>query len=156
MDQLRIGVVGTSGWVEFGYLQRLAHHPRAQVVALCGRDQARAQTVATTNGIPRVESDWRQLLDKGGLDALIVVVPDDLHKEIVLAACERKLPVLCEKPLANSAADAWVMQRAATTACIINMVLFTWRWQQHFVYLNDLLKDGKLGRPLRAQLSFLA
>ena len=156
MDYLRIGIVGSSGWVEFGYLQRLKDHPRARIVALCGRDQQRAQSVAEKYGISRVESDWRKLLDRGALDALIVVVPDDLHRDIVLAACERKLAVLCEKPLANTAPDAWTMQAAASQAGTTNMVLFTWRWQPHFVFLNDLLKQGGLGRPLRAQLGFLA
>ena len=156
MDHLSIGIVGSSFWAEFAYLQRLTDHPRAKFVALCARDQQRAQSIAGKYGISRIEADWRRLLDKHDLDALIVVAPDDLHKEIVLSACERKLAVLCEKPLANSATDAWTMQRAAAQAGITNMVMFTWRWQPHFVFLNDLLKRGELGRPLRAQLGFLA
>jgi len=156
VDHLSIGIVGSSFWAEFAYLQRLTDHPRAKFVALCARDQQRAQSIAGKYGISRIEADWRRLLDKHDLDALIVVAPDDLHKEIVLSACERKLAVLCEKPLANSATDAWTMQRAAAQAGITNMVMFTWRWQPHFVFLNDLLKRGELGRPLRAQLGFLA
>jgi len=62
--------------------------------------------------------------------------------------------VLCEKPLANTAAEAWAMHRAAEAAGRKTMVLFTWRWQPHFQHLKAMVDGGAVGRPRRAALNF--
>src|SRR5437879_5594903 len=81
-------------------------HARARVVAISGRNEQRAREVAERYGIPGVFTDYREMIEKGGLDALVVVTPDDLHYPIVMAALDAGLHVLCEKPLALTAAQA--------------------------------------------------
>ena len=106
--------------------------PDADVFALCGRNVERRSKLADDFGIANTHGDYRELLARDDLDAVAVVVPDDLHKEIALAAIGRGLHVLCEKPLANSASDARQMLGAAVAADVAHMVLFTWRWQPHW------------------------
>src|SRR5688572_12502713 len=99
-DQIRVGVVGTSGYADFMHLPSLKSHPRAAISAICGRNTERARELADKYGAPEVFGDWRALIAGGGLDALVVAAPDDLHAEITRAGLEAGLHVLCEKPLA--------------------------------------------------------
>lgn len=154
-DKVRLGIIGTSGWVEMLYLNGLRDCPDVELVALCGRNAERLHDVAARFGVAGTHTDYRELLARGDLDAVAVVVPDDLHREITLAAIGQGLHVLCEKPLANSAADARQMLDAALAAGVRHMVLFTWRWQPHFQYVKSLVEAGTFGRIYRTQLSFI-
>lgn len=154
-EKVRLGIVGTSNWAELMYLNTLRDHPDVELVALCGRNPARLSDLAERFGFRGTHRDYRDLLARADLDAVAVVVPDDLHKEIVLAAIARGLHVLCEKPLANSVADAREMLDAATKAGVRHMVLFTWRWQPHYQYVKSLVDAGAFGRLYRTQLAFI-
>ena len=87
------------------------------------------------------------MIAAGGLDAVVIAAPDDVHREMVLAAADAGLHILCEKPLANTLADAVEMQRRVEAAGVTNMVLFTWRWQPHWRYVKHLVDTG-YRRPL--------
>ncbi|MCB0014469.1 MAG: Gfo/Idh/MocA family oxidoreductase [Anaerolineales bacterium] len=155
MASVRIGVIGTSGWTETMFLASLGSHPGAEVVALCGRDGARASEVAGRHGIAGVYTDYRAMLAEAALDAVVVATPDDLHHEMTMAALDKGLHVLCEKPLALTVGDARAMYEAAAARDIVHMVLFTWRWQPHFRYLRQLLDEGYVGRLRYAEFRFI-
>jgi len=154
-DRVRLGVIGTSGWAELLYLNTLRDYDDVELVALAGRNEARLAELAERFAIKGIHRDYRELIARDDLDAVAVVVPDDLHKEVTLAVIERGLHVLCEKPLANSAADARQMLDAAQRAGVSHMVLFTWRWQPHFQYVKALIEAGTFGRIYRTHLSFI-
>jgi predicted dehydrogenase len=154
-DKVRIGVIGTSWWVDLMYVPSLMSHPAAQVVGVCGRNETRAAEVAGKFGDAKVFTDYRQLIGQGDLDALIVASPDDLHYEMTMTAIDAGLHVLCEKPLAGNAADARQMFERAEAAGLKHMVLFTWRWQPHWRYLKDLVDSGFIGRCHHAEFQFL-
>ena len=63
--KVRVGVVGTSDWTDWMYLSNLATHPRAELAALCGRDQNRATEVAGRYGIPQVFADYHEMIARG-------------------------------------------------------------------------------------------
>jgi predicted dehydrogenase len=154
MDKVRIGLIGTSWWADWMYMPAIRSHAGADLVAVCGTSAERTAAFAAKHGIPSHYSDWRQMFAAGGLDAVIVAVPDDAHKAIVLGAFDAGLHVLCEKPLALNAADADAMAQAATASGRIHLVLFTWRWQPPFQYARRLIGEGYVGKPLKAQFSF--
>lgn len=154
MNEVRVGLIGTSGWVEQMYVPSLASHPAAKVVAVCGRNAERAETIAAMLGGATVFADWRAMIAAGGLDAVIIVVPDDLHPAMAEAAAAAGLHVMCEKPLANSLPEALAMEQAVRAAEVVNLVLFTWRWQPHWRYVKHLVDTGYVGKLLRARLSF--
>jgi predicted dehydrogenase len=153
--KVRIGLIGTSNWVAEMYLPSLLSHPAAETVAVCGRNRERAAEIAAKLGGPRVFTDYQAMIAEAGLDAVLIVVPDDLHREMAVAAAEAGLHILCEKPLSNALDDAVAMAEAVAAAGVINMVLFTWRWQPHWRYLKHLVAAGYIGRCLRARLSFV-
>src|SRR3712207_2363663 len=153
-NPVRLGIIGAGAWAQLMYLNTLAGRSDVEVAAIAGRDEGRLAEVADRYGVAARYTDYHQLLDHPGLDGVVVVTPDDSHMSITLAVIERGLPVLCEKPLANSATDARRMFEAAERRGVPNMVLFTWRWQPHFQYLKTLLDQGAFGTVYRAQFSF--
>jgi predicted dehydrogenase len=155
MGQVRVGLVGTSGWAELMYLSRLTDDPNGRILAISGRNDARRTEMADKYGITQHFAYYREMFASGAIDAVIVVTPDDTHREIAVAAASAGLHVLCEKPLATKAADAWEMQRAVDKAGVLGMVFFTWRWQPHFRLAKEILERGDLGRVARSQFSFI-
>jgi predicted dehydrogenase len=154
-ERVRIGLIGTSWWVDLMYVPSLTSHPSAHLVGVCGRDTKRANEVAKKFGDARVFADYRQLIEEGGLDAVVVAAPDDLHYEMTVAALDAGLHVLCEKPLAVNARLAWDLHRRAVAAGVKHMVLFSWRWQPHWRYVKHLVETGYVGRCKYAEFRFL-
>src|SRR5829696_3424954 len=154
-NRIRLGIIGTSDWVELMYLTNLSNRSDVEIAAIAARNPARLAEMAAKYGIAATFTDYRQLIANGGLDAVVVATPDDQHLAMTLAAVDKGLHVLCEKPLANNAADARRMLVAAQRRDIKHMVLFTYRWQPHYQYLKTLIDDETLGGVYRAQFSFI-
>ena len=109
------------------YLPALADHPIGRITALCGRDPDRTADVAGRWEIPQHFTDWGIMLDKGEVDAVIVASPNESHYEITMAALDRRLPVLCEKPLGMTSDEAAEMADVASRNGVVTMVPFTYR-----------------------------
>ena len=88
----------------------------------------------------------------GGLDAVVIVLPDFLHREPVVKAAEAGLHVLVEKPFATNVADADAMVRAIDKAGVKCMVEFFNRWSPPFAKARDLLQAGQLGELIAFHL----
>jgi predicted dehydrogenase len=152
---IRVGVVGTSWWADLMHLPSLTSHPGAVAAAVCGRDAARAGAVAAKFGVPAAYTSYEAMIDGAALDAVIVATPDDLHAAPAMRALARGLHVLCEKPLARTAAEALAMRDLAARAGVVNMVFFTYRWVPAYRFLRDLVAAGRIGRPLSFALAFV-
>jgi predicted dehydrogenase len=157
-DIVRVGIVGTSGYTAWIHLPNLQSHKQVQISAICGRNQEVAAEVAKQFGIPRVYGDYNQMIEAGGLDAVVVATPDHLHYPITMAALNAGLHVLCEKPLAQTAQQAKEMLDAAENRGLVHMTMFTWRWVPHYRQICELVSGGYLGRiqsvSLRWPMSF--
>ena len=153
--RVRVGVIGTSPWAEFVFLETLQNHPDGSVVALSGRNSARLAELAAKFGVEHTFTDWSDLITSGLVDAVIVATPDELHHDIVMAAAEAGLAVMCEKPLAMNAADAREMLDAVTSRGLINNVMFTWRHQPAARLLKRLVDQGVLGAPIHSNFEFV-
>jgi predicted dehydrogenase len=128
------------------HLTSLSTHPGARIVAICGRNRERAEELARKHEISQVFTDYREMIEKGNLDAVIVASPDDLHYPMTMAALDVGLHVLCEKPLAMTVEQAQAMTEKAEAAGVTNMVMFTFRWSPHFQYMQQLIDEGYVGR----------
>jgi predicted dehydrogenase len=154
--KLRVGVIGTSGYADGMHLTNLSNHPGARLAAICGRNQDRAEELARKHDIPQVFTDYREMIETGNLDALVVASPDDLHYPMTLAALDAGLHVLCEKPLALTVAQAQEMTEKAEAADVVNMVMFTSRWSPHLRYTQQLIEEDYVGRCYHCDLRQIA
>jgi predicted dehydrogenase len=126
------------------------------MVALCGRDPARAHAAAAKLGWQSVETDWKQLISREDIGLVDICTPGDTHAEIAIAALAAGKHVLVEKPLANTVDEAVAMTEAAESARakgIRSMVAFNYRRVPALALARKLIADGRLGtiRHVRAQ-----
>jgi predicted dehydrogenase len=135
-------------------LPGLKLHPRAEVIAICGRNEERARELASKYEIPTVFTEYRAMLSQSGLDAVAIVVPDDLHYSMTMDALDTGLHVLCEKPLALNANDARKMYQRAEQVGVKHAVFYTYRWFPQFRFMHDLIRQGVAGHPFQADLQF--
>ena len=152
--QVRVGVVGTSWYADQMHLPVLKGHSQADLTAICGRNRDRAQEMAAKYGIPQVFTDYLEMIEQSGIDAIVVATPDDLHYPITVAALDAGLHVLCEKPLALTVKQAQTMVDKAEDAGLKHMTYFTWRWCPPFHYMHRLVQEGYIGRCLYSQFRY--
>ncbi len=129
---------------------------RPELRALVGRDPMRVAQAAERLGWESSETDWTRLLTRSDIDLVDVCTPGDTHAEIAIAALEAGKHVLCEKPLANTVAEAQAMADAADRAAahgVLAMVGFTYRRVPAIVLARQLVSEGRIGdiRHVRAQ-----
>jgi len=144
-NSVRIGVIGTSVFADCLHMEGLATHPRAELVAVCGRNRGRAEALAAKYSVDAVFTDYGEMIANGGLDAVVIVTPEDTHFPMAMAAIEAGLHVSCEKPLALNAREARIMLQAAEAAGIVHMVGYLHRWRPSARYMRALIDDGYLG-----------
>jgi len=110
---------------------------------LVGRDEAALADAADRLGFDRVATDWRDVIDE--VDALYNLGPNHLHAEPSIAALSAGTPVLCEKPLAATLADAERMHGAAAAADVPAACAFNYRFVPAIRYAKRLIDAGELG-----------
>ncbi|MGE5553036.1 MAG: Gfo/Idh/MocA family protein [Betaproteobacteria bacterium] len=121
--------------------------------AICGQDEENARRVAHRFGWESIETDWRKLAAREDIDLIDISTPNDLHKDIALAAAAHGKHIFCEKPLATNLADARQMLAAVKAAGIRHMVGFNYRFCPAVQLAKKLLSENALGRlyHIRAQ-----
>ncbi|MGP4111004.1 Gfo/Idh/MocA family protein [Streptomyces sp. 4N509B] len=127
-----------------------------RLAAIGGRNADAAGEVAGRFGWHSVETDWRRIVERDDIDLVDVCTPGDTHAEIAIAALQAGKHVLCEKPLANSVAEAEAMVEAAEEAArsgVRAMVGFTYRRVPALSLARRLVEQGTVGqiRHVRAQ-----
>ena len=155
-DKVRVGVVGTSWYADISHLARIKSHPRAELAAICGRDRSRAEEMAGKYDVPLIFADYREMIEKADLHALIVSVPDDLHYPMTMDALDAGLHVLCEKPLGLNVEQARAMYERAEAAGVKHMVSFTNRCAPWYRHLKQFVDEGYTGRPFHCNIRYLA
>jgi len=158
VDPLRVGMVGyafmgaahSHAWRTAG---RFFDLPPIAMTAVCGRSADGVRAAATRYGWASHETDWRVLVARDDIDIVDICTPGDSHAEIAIAALEAGKHVLCEKPLANSVAEASAMAAAAAHAAGRAMVAFNYRRVPALALARKLIEAGRLGdvRHVRAQ-----
>ncbi len=149
-----MGAVHSQAWRTAGRFFDLPLDPA--MTALCGRDAAATSAAAARMGWASVESDWKQMMTRDDVHLVDICTPGNTHAEIAIAALEAGKHVLCEKPLANSVAEAEAMVAAAEAAearGVFSMVGFNYRRVPAIALARQLVEDGRLGtiRHVRAQ-----
>ena len=150
IKRLRAGVIGTGWWADLEHLPGLQSRADVEVTALCGRSPDRLSALADKFGVPDRFTDWRELIARGGLDLVAIVTPNVLHHPVAMAAIEGGLHVLCEKPLALTAAQAREMAAAAEARKVATLTFFTHRAVAAAAQLKRLVDEGFLGRVAHA------
>ncbi|MET3806372.1 putative dehydrogenase [Nakamurella sp. UYEF19] len=153
-DRLRVGVVGL-GWAGQQHLDAYQAIDGVEVIGLAGKETQLLADLGERHAVPGLFEGWEELLALPDLDAVSVAVPTFLHAPITIAALERGLHVLSEKPIARDAAEGRKMVEAARKAGRVLDVAFNHRRREDIGKLKEIIVSGELGRPYYAKASWL-
>ncbi|MDI6909585.1 Gfo/Idh/MocA family oxidoreductase [Nocardioides sp.] len=149
-----MGAAHSQAWRNAHRFFDLPVRPAMNVV--CGRTESATREAAERLGWAGWSTDWRDVLARDDVQVVDICTPGDTHAEIALAALEAGKHVLCEKPLANTVAEAEQMAAAAAAAAargVLSSVGFSYRRTPALAYARELVADGAVGtvRHIRAQ-----
>jgi predicted dehydrogenase len=151
-----MGAAHSQGWRTAPRFFDLPLTPRMSVVV--GRDPAATQRAADAWGWESSATGWREVIARDDIDVVDIVTPGDTHAEIAIAALEAGKHVLCEKPLANTVAEAEAMADAAQRAAdrgIRSMVGFTYRRLPATTLARRMVADGRIGQVRQVRAEYL-
>ncbi|MDY4976567.1 MAG: Gfo/Idh/MocA family oxidoreductase [Clostridia bacterium] len=150
---LNIGIIGCGGIANGKHMPSLAQLEDVQMTAFCDLVEERAQKAAKEYGIPdaAVYTDYHKLLEDPSLDVVHVLTPNRSHAEISIAALEAGKHVMCEKPMAKTAADARKMVEAAEKSGKKLTIGYQHRHKAESKFLKQAIDDGQLGEIYYAQ-----
>ncbi len=151
---LRVGVVGL-GWAGQQHLAAYTGLDGVQVIGLAGKETELLGELGRQYSVEGLFEGWEELLELPELDAVSVAVPTFLHAPIAIAALDRGLHVLSEKPIARNAAEGRQMVEAARRSGRVLDVAFNHRRRGDIAALKKIIVDGELGRPYYAKASWL-
>lgn len=151
MGDLQFAVFGAGFWAPF-QLAGWRELTGARCVAIYNRTPAKAEAVARRFGIPGVYADPEELLDREKLDFLDIITDISSHSRFVHLAVERKLPVICQKPMSSSLAESEQMLRVCRRHRVPFYIHENWRWQGQIREFKKVLDSGEIGTPFRARL----
>jgi predicted dehydrogenase len=158
---LRIGMIG------YGFMGRTHSNAYRRVPnffqteytpvlqAVCARDGEKVKAFADQWGYASTETDWRKLVERKDIDAVDICTPNNLHKEIAIAAAANGKMILCEKPLAMNVAEGEEMCAAVEKAKVLNTVWYNYRRVPAVTYAKQLIDEGRLGRIFHYRANFL-
>ena len=159
--QLRIGLIGT-GFMGRAHSNAYRKAPNffdlgmePVLQAVCARSDGAAAAFADNWGFASSETDWRRIIERDDIDAVDICTPNDSHKEIALAAAAAGKVIMCEKPLARTAAEGQEMVDAIEQAGVANTVWYNYRRVPAVTLAKQLIDDGRLGRIYHYRAQFL-
>lgn len=161
---LRVAMVGY-GFMGAAHSQGWRVAPRffelgrpVEMAVIAGRDDTRARDAAQKWGWGEPTNDWRSVLERDDIHIVDIVTPGETHEEMAIAALEAGKHVMCEKPLANSVAEAERMTAAAERAAgagVRSMVGFTYRRVPAAGLARELVASGALGEIRQVRANYL-
>ncbi|MFN7996420.1 MAG: Gfo/Idh/MocA family oxidoreductase [Bryobacteraceae bacterium] len=139
---LRGGIIGC-GFFAQHHIEGWSRVPGVELVAACDLELQRARAAA-----PHAYTSAQEMLDRERLDFVEIVTRVDLHLPMVQLAVERKIPVLCQKPIAPDWATAVKMVDIAEAAGVRLMIHENWRWQPWYRAVRAAIDAGRIGAPI--------
>jgi predicted dehydrogenase len=155
-QKLRWGVLSTSNIGRRAVLPAIQRSRNGELVAVASRDADRAHAFAAELGIPRAYASYEHLLADPEIEAVYIPLPNSMHCEWTIKAAEAGKHILCEKPLALSAAECAEMAAAARANGVLLMEAFMYRFHPQTERVIELLRQGTIGTPhlLHAAFTF--
>ena len=147
MSEIRWGTIGCGAVAEVKSGPALQRADGSALVAVMGRDAARAEDFARRHGVPRWYSDVDALLADPEVDAVYVATPPGSHVELALRVLSAGKPAYVEKPLARSLAECLHLDDAFAAKKLPLFVAYYRRALPRFVFVKRLLDSRELGDP---------
>ena len=146
---LRGGIIGC-GYFAQHHLEAWRRIPSVMIVAACDREIARARTAA-----PHPYSDPEQMLNRESLDFLDIVTTPESHLPLARLLAERRIPAICQKPMAQTMDEAREMVALNQATGVSLMIHENWRWQPWYRHIAQAIRNNAIGEPVAYWFRFL-
>ena len=154
LKKVRVGIIGT-GSISRSHMAGYKALDNVEVLAACDINEKRVRAFAEQYGIPRVYTDYNEMLKREDLDAVSVCTWNSVHAPAAIAALRAGKNVLCEKPMALNTEQALEMEQAAKEAGKLLMVGFVRRFGNDTAVLQDFIRGGMMGDVYYAKATYL-
>jgi predicted dehydrogenase len=147
---IEVALVGT-GYIARFHVRAFQKQPDVEVVAVVDVQPDSMNEFATKFGILRQYSDLDALLRDGGIDAIVLGVPNHLHAPMTISALQAGVHVMVEKPMATNATEARKMLEVSQRTGASLFVAHCWRFDKEVLWLRGQVVSGRLGRIIRTK-----
>ena len=154
MEPVRFGVMGTAKIALEKVIPAMQASRQCRIAAIASRDLGRAEAAAAALGISRAYGSYEALLQDPEIEAVYNPLPNHLHVPLSIAAAEAGKHVLCEKPIALSAAEALSLVAARERTGVLIQEAFMVRCHPQWVRVRELVRNGAIGTLRVVQGSF--
>lgn len=146
VPDIRWGVLSTAKIAREKVIPGIKAAEHCEVVAIASREAELARSVADQLSIPHAHASYEALLADDDVDVVYIPLPNHLHAKWTIAAAQAGKHVLCEKPLALSAADAQQMVDVCANERVQLMEAFMYRLHPSWVAVQELVASGHIGQ----------
>ena len=161
MKKLNIAMIGyrfmgkahSNAWRQVSRFFNTPFEPVLKVI--CGRNEEEVRKAADTFGWQEYMTSWEQVIGRRDIDVIDICTPGDTHMPIAIAAAEAKKVVFCEKPLANTLAEAEKMLEAVKSNGVIHMICHNYRRAPAVTLARQMIDEGRIGQIYHYRGSYL-
>src|SRR3954467_12089775 len=144
MKTIGVAIIGSGGIALQNHLPGFALCPDTKVVALCDSNPATLEKASQTYGIKTTFTDWKEIVSRDDVHAVVIATPNVFHPPIAMAAAAAGKHILSEKPIAMDYPEALRMLDAANRANVRHMTAFTYRFVPAMRYMHHLVSRGEI------------
>jgi len=148
-----MGKAHSNAWRQVGRFFDTPLEPVMKVI--CGRNEDHVKEAAARYGWQEYATSWEEVVARQDIDVVDICTPGDTHLPIALAAAENKKVVFCEKPLANTVAEAEQMLAAVERHGVIHMLCHNYRRVPAVTLAKELIEQGSLGEIFHYRGTYL-
>jgi predicted dehydrogenase len=153
VKRIQVGIIGT-GWIGEIRARTCARHPLVEALHLAEIDEAKLRRVAGATGARTATTDYRQLLKREEIDAIIVsTTPESTHYPFTRDCLLARKHTFLEKPMGLELKEADELIRLAREQRLRLTIGYTQRFNPKYAYVKQCLEDGTVGRPVTALVS---
>lgn len=156
MEKIKVGVIGCGHIAQQAHLPNYFENAKCELVAICEPNKEILVETAEKYRVQHTFEDYKELLKSKLVQAVSVCVPTKMHSQVVIAAAENGVHVLCEKPLASDLSEADKMLEAVSRNRIRFSVGYNLRYLLNHVKVREYIQDGRIGKPIFAKAQLLA
>lgn len=155
MENFKVGIIGT-GFGAKVHAPMMNHHEGFHVAAISSVSRGNSEEARNVSGIENVYTDWQQMLEQETLDLVVVASAVNLHKEMAVAAFQKGVHVVCEKPMALDTKETNEMITERDYARKWGLINHEFRFLPARTKVKEILENGRLGKVfhVRYQCSF--
>jgi len=153
MKKLKMGVVGC-GFAGTGHIDAYKKNENVELIALCDTDEPWLKCAKDIYGVPYIYTDYNEMFENKELDGVSICVPTAYHAPVAIAALNKKLHVLCEKPMTINAKEARAMRDAELRNGAQLMISQNQRFERSVQLLKAMHDEGAFGDVYQVRIGW--